>query len=119
LREWPTQKNKHVIRSSLDLCTHYRRFIYGFTIIAKPLKELTENKQSFQRTPDVEAAFQPLKGALSAGPILANSQPQERFIADNDESNVGIGRILSQVQDPQKRVTAYYSKTLNKAEENY
>jgi hypothetical protein len=38
---------------------------------------------------------------------------------DTDASNVGIGGVLSQVQDWQKRVIAYYSKTLNKAERNY
>jgi hypothetical protein len=33
--------------------------------------------------------------------------------------NVGIGGVLSQVQDGQERVIAYYSKMLNKAEKNY
>ncbi|XP_023721191.1 uncharacterized protein LOC111871977 [Cryptotermes secundus] len=44
--------------------------------------------------------------------------PGEKFIVDTDASNVGIG-VLSQVQDGQERVTAYFSKTLNKVERNY
>jgi hypothetical protein len=56
VREWPTPKNKHEIRSFLCLCTYYRRFISGFTNIAKPLTILTEQKQEFQWTPEVEAA---------------------------------------------------------------
>jgi hypothetical protein len=47
VREWPTPKNKNEIRSSLGLCTYYRRFISGFADIAKPLTKLTEQKQSF------------------------------------------------------------------------
>jgi hypothetical protein len=89
-----------------------RRFISGFANIAKPLTKLREQKQAFQWTPEVEVAFQTLKRALSAAPILAYPKPGERF-------NFGIGGVLSQMQDGQKRVIAYYSKTLNKAEKNY
>jgi hypothetical protein len=82
VREWPTPKDKHEIRSFLSLCMYYRRFISGFVNIAKPLTKLTEQKQAFQWTPEVEAAFQTLKGALCAAPILAYPRPGERFIVD-------------------------------------
>jgi hypothetical protein len=36
-----------------------------------------------------------------------------------DASNNRIGGVLSQIQDKQEQVIAYYSKTLNKAERNY
>jgi hypothetical protein len=52
-------------------------------------------------------------------PILAYPQPGQRFIVDTDASNFEIGGVLSQVQDWQERVIAYYSKTLNKEERNY
>jgi hypothetical protein len=47
---------------------------------------------------EVEAAFQTLKEALSTAPVLSYLQPVERFV-DTDASNVGIGGILSEVQD--------------------
>jgi hypothetical protein len=119
VREWPTLKDKHGIRSFLGLCTYYRRVIPGFANIAKPLTKFTEEKQAFRWTPEVETAFQTLKGALCTAPILAYPQPGERFIVDTDASNFGIGGVLSQMQDAQERVIAYYSKTLNKAERNY
>jgi hypothetical protein len=43
--------------------------------------------------------------------------PQNKI--DKGTSNVRIGGVLSQVQDGQERVIAYYSKTLNKAKRNY
>jgi hypothetical protein len=66
-----------------------------------------------------ETAEQTLKKALGCAPILAYQQPRERFVFDTNASNVGIGRVLSQVQDGQERVIAYYSKPLNKDESNY
>jgi hypothetical protein len=97
VREWPPPKNKHEARSFLGLCTYYRRFISGFANTAKPLNKLTEQKQSFQWTPEVEATFQMLKGALCAAPSLVYPQPGERFVVDTDTSNAGIGGVLSQV----------------------
>jgi hypothetical protein len=67
----------------------------------------------------VEAAFKTLKGAPCTAPILAFPQPGGRFIVDTDASKVGIGGVLSQVQDGQERVIDYYSNTLNKVERNY
>jgi hypothetical protein len=119
VREWPAPKDKHEVRSFLGLCTYYRRFISGFANIAKTLTKLTEQKKIFQWTPGAETAFQTLKGALCTAPVLAYPQPGERFIVDTDASNFGIGGVLSQVQDGQERVIAYYSQTLNKAEKNY
>jgi hypothetical protein len=119
VREWPTPRNKHEIRSFLGLCTYYRWFISGFADIAKPLTRLMEEKRTFQWTPEVEASFQTLKEALCTALSLAYPQPGGKFIVDTDASNFGIGRVLSQVQDGQERVLSYYSKTLNKAERNY
>jgi hypothetical protein len=74
-----TLKNKHEIRSFLGLCTYYRWVISGFANIAKLLTKLNEEKQAFQWTPDVQAAFQTLKW-LCTTPVLAYPQPRERFI---------------------------------------
>jgi hypothetical protein len=119
VHKWPTPKNKHDTRSFLGLCTYYRRFISGFADIAKPLTKFTEHKRSFQWTSEAQVAFERLKVALCAAPIPAYPKPREEFIVDTDASNCGIGGVLSQVQDGQERVIAYYSNTLNKAERNY
>jgi hypothetical protein len=69
-----------------------------------------EEKQAFQWTPEVEAAFQTLKEALCTAPIFAYLQPRERFFVDTDASNVRIEGVLCQVQDRQERVISCYSK---------
>ena len=69
--------------------------------------------------PQKQNAFQALKEALCTAPVLGYPRPGEKFIVDTDASNVGIGGVLSQVQDGSERVIAYFSKTLSKAERNY
>jgi len=103
----------------LGLRTYYRRFISGFANIAKPLSKLTEDKRTFQWATEAETAFQALKDALCTAPVLGYPRPGKRFIFDTDAGNVGIGGLLSQVQDGSERVVAYFSKTLSKAERNY
>jgi hypothetical protein len=99
---------------------HLLQMVYfRFRQYCKPLTKLTEQKQSFQWTPEAEGAFQTPKGALCTAPILAYPRPGGRFIVDTDASNVGIGGVLSQIQNGEERMIAYCSKMLNKAERNY
>jgi hypothetical protein len=119
VRSWPRPNDKSQLRSFLGLCTYYRRFISGFADLAKPLTRLTEDKRTFEWSVDQETAFQALKEALCTAPVLGYPRPGERFIIDTDASNLGIGGVLSQVQDGGERVIAYFSKTLSKAERNY
>ena len=42
VRDWSVPKSGHEVWIFLGLCSHYRRFVKGFAIIAKPLHELME-----------------------------------------------------------------------------
>jgi hypothetical protein len=116
VKNWPPPTDKHQLRSFLRLCTYSRRFIHGFADIAKILTRLTEEKRTFEWSPEAEASFRSLKEALCTAPVLGYSRRGENFIFDTDASNTGIGGVLSHVQDGHERVVAYFSKTLSKAE---
>ncbi|GFS49652.1 retrovirus-related Pol polyprotein from transposon 412 [Trichonephila clavipes] len=47
-----------------------RKFVKGFSNIARPLHKLTESKQKFQWTKECEDSFLQLKEALTSLPIL-------------------------------------------------
>jgi hypothetical protein len=116
VKSWPRPKDKHQL-SFLGLCTYYRRLVSGFVDIPKPLTRLTEEKQTFKWYTEAETAFQALKKALCMAPVLGYLQPGEKFIVDTDASNIGIGGVLSQVQDGSEQVVAYFSKTVQSQEE--
>ena len=64
-------------------------------------------------------AFEILKERLCTAPVLAYPKPGLGYILDCDASNVGIGSVLSQIQDGRERVIAYASKRLNEQKERY
>lgn len=56
---------------------------------------------------------------LTSPPILGFPHPNRQFVLDTDASNVGVGAVLSQLEDGTERVIAYYSQVLKQAELNY
>ncbi|GJZ95481.1 putative reverse transcriptase domain-containing protein [Tanacetum coccineum] len=81
--------DKGFIRPSL--AGYYRRFIKGFSKIAKPMTKLTQKKVKFEWGDKQEAAFQLLKQKLCSAPILALPEGSEDFIAYCDASKKGLG----------------------------
>jgi len=44
VRDWPVPHNKRQLRNFLGFCSYYRKFVKGFSSLAKPLYALTENR---------------------------------------------------------------------------
>ena len=119
IRDWPVPKNVKDLRSFLGLCSYYRRFVQGFSNIAKCLHKLTEKDAIFIWEEEHQAAFEKLKYFLTTSPILACPTRVGEFILDTDASNFGAGAVLSQIQEGEERVISYFSKTFSKAQRNY
>ncbi|GFQ68914.1 retrovirus-related Pol polyprotein from transposon opus [Trichonephila clavata] len=119
VKEWSQPRNVHELRSFLGICTYYRGFVKGFSLIARPLHRLTEHRRPFVWTEECEVAFTSLKEALTSAPILSYPDPDKQFILDTDASHANVGAVLSQEIDGQERVIAYWSKCLSKPERNY
>nr|GFC67593.1 putative reverse transcriptase domain-containing protein [Tanacetum cinerariifolium] len=85
----------HVIDSQ-GLAGYYRRFIEGFSKIAKPMTKLTQKKVKFEWGDKQEAAFQLLRQKLCSALILALPEGSEDFIVYCDASNKGLGAVLMQ-----------------------
>ena len=66
-----------------------------------------------------QKAFEQLKEKCCETPVLGFAHFTKPFILYTDASQDELGVILSQLQDGQKRVIAYASRSLNKAERNY
>nr|GFC89944.1 putative reverse transcriptase domain-containing protein [Tanacetum cinerariifolium] len=57
VKDWASPKSPMEIRQFLGLAGYYRRFIEGFSKIAKPMTKLTQKKVKFEWGDKQEAAF--------------------------------------------------------------
>ncbi|GJX85896.1 putative reverse transcriptase domain-containing protein, partial [Tanacetum coccineum] len=115
IKNWESPKSPTEIHQFLGLAGYYRRFIEGFSKIAKPMTKLTQKKVMFIWGDKQEAAFQLLKQKLCSAPILALPEGSEDFIAYCDASIKGLGVVLMQ----RDKVIAYASRQLKIHEKNY
>lgn len=108
------------VRQFLGLTSYYRRFVKGYSEIARPIYDLTKANAKWNWDGNCETAFQTLKEKLTTAPVLAFPDVNGgQFILDCDASNSGIGAVLSQLQDGAEKVIAYASRTLSPAEQKY
>ncbi|GJV40495.1 putative reverse transcriptase domain-containing protein [Tanacetum coccineum] len=75
------------IRQFLGLAGYYRRFIEGFSKIAKSMTKLTQKGIKFDWGEKVENAFQLIKQKLCSAPILALPEGSEDFVVYCDASH--------------------------------
>ncbi|GJS09512.1 putative reverse transcriptase domain-containing protein [Tanacetum coccineum] len=99
----------------LGLTGYYRRFIKGFSKIAKPMMKLTQKSIKFNWGEKEETAFQTLKQKLCSAPILAFPKGSENFVVYCDASHKGLGAVLMQ----KEKVIAYASRQLKIYKKNY
>ncbi|CAC5395695.1 Retrovirus-related Pol polyprotein from transposon 297,Retrovirus-related Pol polyprotein from transposon 17.6 [Mytilus coruscus] len=119
VKDWPVPKNIKDVRSFQGLTSYYRKFILKYADKAKPLYKVTEKNQKFVWTDDCQQSFEELKNTLISAPILAYPTKEDLFILDTDASNVGMGAVLSQLQDGVEKVICYFSKTFSRSERKY
>ncbi|GJX87190.1 putative reverse transcriptase domain-containing protein [Tanacetum coccineum] len=115
IKDWASPKTPMEIRQFLGLTGYYRRFIEGFSKIAKSMTRLTQKGIKFDWGEKEENAFQLIKQKLCSAPILALPEGSEDFVVYCDASHKGLGAVLMQ----REKVIAYASRQLKIHEKNY
>nr|GFC95764.1 reverse transcriptase domain-containing protein [Tanacetum cinerariifolium]GFC95776.1 reverse transcriptase domain-containing protein [Tanacetum cinerariifolium] len=96
IKDWASPKTPMKILQFLGLAGYYRRFIEGFSKIAKSLTKLTQKGINFDWGEKEENAFQLIKQKLCSAPILALPKGREDFVVYYDASHKGLGVVLMQ-----------------------
>jgi hypothetical protein len=129
--DWKQPTNATEVLSFTGFCNFYRRFIKGFSSIAKPLFQLTlkdqsEDSQSKRRkyipftwNNEAETAFQTMKDTITSAPILRHFDPSLRCHVEVDSSDYTNGGVLSQEYNGIRHPVAFFSRKLSPTECNY
>nr|GFA63451.1 reverse transcriptase domain-containing protein [Tanacetum cinerariifolium] len=96
IKSWTALKSPIEVRQFLGLAGYYRRFIEGFSLIAKPFTKLTQKNKTYKWGEEEEEAFQLLKDKLCSAPILALPEGSEDFVVYCDASLKGYRAVLMQ-----------------------
>ncbi|GJR99540.1 putative reverse transcriptase domain-containing protein [Tanacetum coccineum] len=95
IKDWTSPKSPTEIRQFLGLAGYYRRFIEGFSKIAKPMTKLTQKKVKFEWGDKQEAAFQLLsKQRCACTNLCIYLWEANDFIAYCDASEEGFGCMI-------------------------
>ena len=70
VHSWPPPLNVHDVRCFLGLTNYFRKFILGYSSIARPLMDLLKDQAVWAWNQAQEEAFTNLKKALTSAPVV-------------------------------------------------
>ncbi len=118
--EMPNPIDVHTLRSFIGLCNYYKIYVQYFNTTAHPLYALLKRDVVWTWNEEAQEAFDTFKEKLSKFPNLKRPNFSKVFILHTDWSALGIGVILSQLDEEGKEhVITYASQSNNKAKNIY
>lgn len=114
-------KDLNELRRFLGLCSYYRKFVRGFSLIASPLLELTKKSVNYNWGTEQQKAFRSLIKELSKDATLKKFDHKAETCVKTDASRSGVAGILLQKELPTSdwRIVACCSRRLSSSETNY
>ena len=93
---WKPPTDVGEIRSFLGLAGYYRRFIEGFSKLAKPMIALLKKNAKYVWSDKCQANFDELKKRLTTALVLILPDLSKNFSIYCDASRLGLGCVLMQ-----------------------
>ena len=128
ISEWPRPKTYRDIQVFLGFCNFYRRFIFNFSGIAKPLTALLLGLKNGKKPGPIttddwqdaqQNAFEKLIDAFISAPVLRHYDPALPLRLETDASSIACAGILSLRWEDGWHPIAYFSKKFSGAEVHY
>jgi transposase InsO family protein len=119
VQNFPTPVKLKDVRSFTGLASFFRKFVPGFSKIARPLTLLTRKNTPFHWGEDQAKAFETLKAKLVTAPILRHFSETLETELHTDASTLGLGAILMQRFEGSLHPISYASRSLSDQEKIY
>src|SRR5260370_22952364 len=95
IQAWPVPRNVREVQSCVGFANFYRLFISGYAEFTQPLTNLCRKNTPWHFGEPESTAFQHLKMAFCAAPVLYHWAPDLPMTVKTDPSDYAIARILS------------------------
>jgi hypothetical protein len=121
IQYWECPRSLRDVQSFIGFANLYRRFIEGFSKIAKPLSDSTRGSPKDWIWMDaMTEAFEKLKHCFTTTPILTYFDPHRECIVETHASDFALGGTLPQTAEDKKlHPNAFHSRKFSPAEINY
>ncbi len=121
IRNAPQPKTKRQVQSFLGMINYLREFLPDVTSYAEPLQQLTRTATSnrFQWNPECSKSFETLKRLVASNLKLAIFDPSAPTMVTTDASDIGLGAMLSQIQNGKEVPVSFASHSLQPRERNF
>jgi hypothetical protein len=120
LKDWPVPRTVKQVHSFLGFGNFYRKFIKGYSDLAKPLNDLLKKDQTFQWTLEAQTSFDTLKRKFTEEPVLMMPDPSQPFQIKSDASKYASRAVLTQMDSSSRRHPIFFlSKTFTPTERRY
>ena len=100
VRDWPLTETQKQIKSFVQLCSYYGKFIHLFSDCAAPLTDVCRKNLpgNVVHTESTKGAFETLKARMISAPVLLipKTRHDDVFVVATDASKVGIVGVLIQ-----------------------
>ena len=109
--------NVTTLQSFLGVTGYYRKFIKDYSKIVAPLYDLTKKGVPFTWNEKCHEIFMQIRQTFNTDVVLRLPDYERQFLIDTDASDVGVGAVLSQIDDfGCERPLQFASRKLSKQE---
>ena len=125
VKNWSVPKTVKQVHKFLGFTGFYRQFIKDYSVLARPLLDLTKKTTPWHWKERQQTAFEALWECMCAKPILQQPDFKRKFYLATDASAYSVGAVLLQEGEatppktPPLHPVAYYSVTFTPMECNY
>lgn len=99
IQTWPKPNSITQLRRFLIFTGYYQKFVKNYASIVKPLTNMFK-KNAFTWSIKSDQAFEYLKKAMTITHMLVMLNFEKTFKIYSNASNVGVGAVLVQEEDP-------------------
>uniref|UniRef100_A0A0K8VRE6 RNA-directed DNA polymerase n=1 Tax=Bactrocera latifrons TaxID=174628 RepID=A0A0K8VRE6_BACLA len=121
VQSFPLPHDKKSLQRFLGLTSYFRRFIEGYAVVARLLRDLLRKNVVFEFKEEQKIAFHQLRLSLISAPVLKFYNPSAQTEIHTDASMHGYGGVLLQkdVDDQQFHPIQFMSRKTRSEEQKY